>query len=129
MRPCDTCFLAIINHVMKVSVHVEQRQSECDVARRDVIFHGARVREGRRRLTADNVPDRLGQEHATHVTTPSRVVVPIKLIDGDLGGHVLGSGHRTWAHNLMEGMRLGLAKVEGEAKESTPDRVKMSWRR
>ena len=64
------------------------------------------VREGRRRLSVDYVPHRLGEEHATHVAAPTREVVSIEPIDGDLGGHVLGRGHRTWAHNLMEGMRL-----------------------
>ena len=91
---------------MIISIHVEQHHSERDVARLDVIVHGARIREGRRRLSVDYVPHRLGEEHATHVAAPSREVVSIELIDGDLGRHVLGRGHRTWAHNLLAGMRL-----------------------
>ena len=49
------------------------------------------------------MPRRLGEEHATHVAAPRRVVVPIKFFDGDLGGEILSRGHRAWGHNLMKG--------------------------
>ncbi|KAG4222636.1 hypothetical protein PC116_g28891 [Phytophthora cactorum] len=106
-RPRSPRFLAVVNHVMVVGIHVEQHQAERDVARLDVVVLGPRVREAWRRLAVHHMPHRLGQEHATHVAAPRRVVITVELVDGDLGRGVLGRGHGAWAHNLMEGMDLG----------------------
>ena len=40
-RSCDPGFFSVVDHVVVVHVHVEQHQSERDVARVDVVFHGA----------------------------------------------------------------------------------------
>ena len=56
---------------------VDKQFYECNIARLDIVFHGVRVHEGMRRFPVDHVPGRLGQEHATHVATPSHVVAPI----------------------------------------------------
>ncbi|KAG4218868.1 hypothetical protein PC116_g32652 [Phytophthora cactorum] len=106
-RPGDPRFLAVINHMMVVRIHVEQHQAERDVARLDVVVLGPRIREARSRLSVHHMPHRLGQEHATHVAVPRRVIVSVELIDGDLGRGVLRRGHGALAHNLMEGMDLG----------------------
>ena len=87
---------------MVVRAHVQQHQAERDVAGLDILLHGERIREDGGGLPVHRVPRRLGQEHATHVAAPRRVVVPIELIDGDLGGGILGRGHRDWAHNLLK---------------------------
>ncbi|KAG4218949.1 hypothetical protein PC116_g32571 [Phytophthora cactorum] len=115
-RPRHPRFLAVVNHVMVVGIHVEQHQAEHDVARLDVVVLGPRVRVAWRRLAVHHMPHRLGQEHATHVAVPRRVVVSVELIDGDLGRGVLRRGHGAWAHNLMEDMDLGhrsLDEAEG----------------
>ena len=88
---------------MIVGVHVEQHQPERKVVRLDIFFTGARIHEGWRCLPVDLVLRRLGEEHATHVAAPSHVVIPIELVDVDLGGEILGCGHHLWDHNLMEG--------------------------
>ncbi|KAG4219993.1 hypothetical protein PC116_g31528 [Phytophthora cactorum] len=117
-RPGDPRFLAVINHMMVVRIHVEQHQTERDVARLDVVVLGPRVREARSRLAVHDMPHRLGQEHATHVAVPRRVIVSVELIDGDLGRGVLRRGHGAWAHNLMEGV-VGETKLGRSGGVST----------
>ncbi|KAJ8552450.1 hypothetical protein ON010_g10095 [Phytophthora cinnamomi] len=99
-RPGHPRFLAVVDHMMIVSIHVEQHQAERDVARLDVVVLGPRVREAWFRLAVRDAPHRLGQEHATHVAVPRGVVVAVELVDGDLG--VLDRGHGAWAHNLKK---------------------------
>ena len=101
-HPRDPCLFAVINYVMIVGVHVEQHQPECNVVRLDILVTGARIREGWCRLPVDHVPRRLGEEHATHVAAPRRVVAPIEFIDGNLGDGISGRGHRAWAHNQLK---------------------------
>ncbi|KAG4218199.1 hypothetical protein PC116_g33321 [Phytophthora cactorum] len=117
-RPRHPRFLAVVNHMMVVRIHVEQHQSESDVARLDVVVLDPRVREARSHLAVHHMPHRLGQEHATHVAVPRRVVVPVELIDGDLGRGVLRRGHGAWAHNLMEGV-VGETKLGRSGGVST----------
>ena len=103
---------------MVIRAHVQQHQAERNVVRLDVLVTGARIGEGGGGLPVDHVPRRLGQEHAAHVPTPSRIVVPIELIDGDVGGCVGGGRHGAWAHNLLlyEGGAKGAERPKGETK-------------
>ncbi|KAG4217156.1 hypothetical protein PC116_g34363 [Phytophthora cactorum] len=102
-RPRHPRFLAVVDHMVVVRVHVEQHQSESDVARLDVVVLGPRVRVAWRRLAVHDMPRRLGQEH----------------VDGDLGGGIVGRGHGAWAHNLMEGMDLGHRSLDEAERGST----------
>ncbi|KAG4222078.1 hypothetical protein PC116_g29447 [Phytophthora cactorum] len=104
-RPRSPRFLAVVNHVMVVGIHVEQHQAERNVARLDVVVLGPRVREAWRRLAVHHMPHRLGQEHTTHVAAPRCIVITVELVDGDLGRGVLGRGHGVWAHNLTKVLR------------------------
>ncbi|KAG4217145.1 hypothetical protein PC116_g34374 [Phytophthora cactorum] len=117
-RPRHPRFLAVVNHMMVVRIHVEQHQSERDVAGLDVVVLDPRVREARSHLAVHHMPHRLGQEHATHVAAPRRVVITVELVDGDLGRGVLGTGHGAWAHNLMEGV-VGETKLGRSGGVST----------
>ncbi|KAG4218094.1 hypothetical protein PC116_g33426 [Phytophthora cactorum] len=117
-RPGNPRFLAVVDHMVVVRVHVEQHQSESDVARLDVVVLGPRVRVAWRRLAVHDMPRRLGQEHATHVAVPRRVVVPVELVNEDLGGGIVGRGHGAWAHNLMEGV-VGETKLGRSGGVST----------
>ncbi|GMF57437.1 unnamed protein product [Phytophthora fragariaefolia] len=83
-----------------VRIHVEQHQTERDVARLDVVVLGPRVRKARGGLAVHDAPHRLGQEHVTHVAVPCGEVVAVELVDGDLG--ILDRGHGAWAHNLKK---------------------------
>ncbi|GMF18772.1 unnamed protein product [Phytophthora lilii] len=65
------------------------------------------IREAWLRLAVLDMPHRLGQEHATHVPVPRRVVVTIELVDSDLGAGVVRRGHGAWAHNMIRCMDLG----------------------
>ncbi|KAG4225552.1 hypothetical protein PC116_g26018 [Phytophthora cactorum] len=114
-RPRHPVFFTVVNHVVVVRVHVEQHQAERDVARLDVVVLGSSVGEGRSRLSVHHMPHRLGQEHATHVAVPRRVVVAVELVDGDLGRDVLGRGHGAWAHNLKGVTDLGRREGRGES--------------
>ena len=78
---------------MVIRAHVQQHQAERNVVRLDVLVTGARIGEGGGGLPVDHVPRRFGQEHATHVVAPCRVVVAIELVDGDVGGCVGGGRH------------------------------------
>ncbi|KAG4218399.1 hypothetical protein PC116_g33121 [Phytophthora cactorum] len=118
-RPRSPRFLAVVNHMMVVRVHVEQHQSERDVAGLDVVVLDPRVREARSHLAVHHMPHRLGQEHATHVAAPRRVVVSVELVDGDLGGGIVGRGHGAWAHNLMDSMDLGHRRLDEAEGGST----------
>ncbi|KAG2873276.1 hypothetical protein PC129_g24879 [Phytophthora cactorum] len=62
-RPRHPRFLAVVNHMMVVRIHVEQHQSERDVAGLDVVVLGPRVREARSCLSVHDMPHRLGQEY------------------------------------------------------------------
>ncbi|KAG4222044.1 hypothetical protein PC116_g29481 [Phytophthora cactorum] len=104
-RPGDPRFLAVVNHMVVVGIHVEQHPVERDVARLDVVVLGPRVREAWHRLAVHHMPHRLGQEHDTHVAVPRRVVITVELVDGDLGRGVLGSAQGAWAHNLIKVLR------------------------
>jgi len=105
-------FLAAIHNVVIVRVDMEQHQAERDVAHLDVVVLGPGVRKAWRRHSVDDMPHRLGQEHATHVAVPRRVIVPVELVDGDLGRDVLRRGHGTWAHNLLKSERRSEAWAE-----------------
>ena len=65
---------------MVIRAHVQQHQAERNVVRLDVLVTGARIGEGGGGLPVDHVPRRLGQEHATHVAAPYRVVVAVELV-------------------------------------------------
>ena len=84
-----------------IRTHVQQHHSKRDVAGLDVVVLRPSVHKRWRALPVDGMPYRLRQEHATHVSTPSRIVVPIELIDEDVGGCVAGRGHYAWAHSLL----------------------------
>ena len=79
-RPRNPRFLAVVDHVMVIRVHVQQHQAERNVVRLDVLVTGARICESGGGLPVDHVPRRLGQEHATHVAAPYRVVVAVELV-------------------------------------------------
>ncbi|KAG4217962.1 hypothetical protein PC116_g33558 [Phytophthora cactorum] len=59
-RPGNPRFLAVVDHMVVVRVHVEQHQSERDVAGLDVVVLGPRVRVAWRRLAVHDMPRRLG---------------------------------------------------------------------
>ncbi|KAG4217847.1 hypothetical protein PC116_g33673 [Phytophthora cactorum] len=61
-RPGNPRFLAVVDHMVVVRVHVEQHQSESDVARLDVVVLGPRVRVAWRRLAVHDMPRRLVME-------------------------------------------------------------------
>lgn len=63
---------------------MQEHQTESDVAGLHVVLHSTRVGKCRRRLTIHDMPRRLVEEHVTYVASPSRVVVFIELINGDL---------------------------------------------
>uniref|UniRef100_M4C021 Uncharacterized protein n=1 Tax=Hyaloperonospora arabidopsidis (strain Emoy2) TaxID=559515 RepID=M4C021_HYAAE len=89
-----------------VRINVQYHQSRRNVVHLDIFFTGARILKGRSHFTVHDMPCRLGQEHATHVAAPCRVVVTVEFFNEQLRRSVLRRGHRALAHNLLKANHL-----------------------